>query len=388
MSHWPTTPLKEHIAEVSIRKGETPAEVLSVTNTGGFVPSLDVFEKQVFSRNASNYKLVRFNDLAYNPSRINVGSVARCQLPEGGAVSPMYVVVRCKDSLLPQFLLYFLKSPVGQQHIAHRRVGAVRFMLRFGDLQQIELPLPPVPEQARIVRILDEGETLRNLRAEADTRTAALLPAFFEGMFGAGTNFPSTKLSEACGFITKGTTPQASDIKEHQEEGDVPFLKVHHISETGEIDFRNNPTFVSRALHDGLLARSKVYPGDVLMNIVGPPLGKIGLVPLDHPEWNVNQALAIFRSRQSLEPVYLLHALRSPRVLTQILARAAGVRQLNLSLEQCREAQIPLPPLSLQREFAALVGEVQSLQRPQATSRHRLDSLFESILHRGFKGEL
>ena len=67
MSHWPTTPLKEHIAEVSIRKGETPAEVLSVTNTGGFVPSLDVFEKQVFSRNASNYKLVRFNDLGLHP---------------------------------------------------------------------------------------------------------------------------------------------------------------------------------------------------------------------------------------------------------------------------------------------------------------------------------
>ena len=168
MSRWPITPLKGHITEVSIRKGNTPAEVLSVTNTAGFVRSLDVFDKQVFSRDASNYKLVRFNDLAYNPSRINVGSVARCQVPEGGAISPMYVVVRCKDSLLPQFLLYFLKSSGGRQHITRRCVGAVRLMLRFGDLEQIELPLPPLPERARIVRILDEAQALRRLRIQAD----------------------------------------------------------------------------------------------------------------------------------------------------------------------------------------------------------------------------
>lgn len=83
MNRWSISPLKGHIAEISIRKGETPAEVLSVTNTAGFVRSLDVFDKQVFSEDASNYKLVRFNDLAYNPSRINVGSIARSEFPEG-----------------------------------------------------------------------------------------------------------------------------------------------------------------------------------------------------------------------------------------------------------------------------------------------------------------
>ena len=131
MSRWPVKSLKGHISEVSVRKGDMPAEVLSVTNTEGFVRSLEVFDKQVFSQDTGNYKLVRFNDLAYNPSRINVGSVARCHLPDGGAVSPMYVVVRCHDSLLPQFLLHFLKSDIGRQHIVHRCVGAVRFQLRF-----------------------------------------------------------------------------------------------------------------------------------------------------------------------------------------------------------------------------------------------------------------
>lgn len=382
------TPLKRHITEVSIRKGETPAEVLSVTNTTGFVRSRDVFDKQVFSQDASNYKLVRFNDLAYNPSRINVGSVARCPFPDGGAVSPMYVVVRCHESLLPQYLLYFLKSDVGKQHINHRCVGAVRFQLRYSDLEQIELPLPPLPGQERIVRVLDEAERLGKLRQQSDGRTATLIPALFHDMFGDETTFPRRKLAEVCGFITKGTTPKASDVKEDAEEGDVPFLKVYHITETGEIDFRHNPAFISRELHDGLLARSKVYPGDVLMNIVGPPLGKIGMVPPDYPEWNVNQALAIFRAREHLEPVYLLHVLRSSRVLTKILAQAAGVRQLNLSLEQCRNVEIPLPSLSIQHKFVARAEEVQILERAQAAGRKRLDDLFQSLLHRAFQEEL
>ena len=78
---------------------------------------MDVFDKQVFSQDASNYKLVCFNELAYNPSRIDVVIVARCEFPQGGAVSPMYVVVRCRKTLLQQFLVYFLKSSMGLQHI-------------------------------------------------------------------------------------------------------------------------------------------------------------------------------------------------------------------------------------------------------------------------------
>jgi type I restriction enzyme, S subunit len=154
MKQWPVEALKGHISEVSFRKGDSEAEILSVTNADGFVRSRDVFDKQVYSEDTSNYKLVRFNDLAYNPSRINIGSVAVCQFKNGGAVSPMYVVVRCGSALVPKFLLYFLKSDLGRQHITHRCVGAVRFQLRFGDLERIQLPIPPREEQERIVGIL------------------------------------------------------------------------------------------------------------------------------------------------------------------------------------------------------------------------------------------
>jgi type I restriction enzyme S subunit len=124
------------------------------------------------------------------------------------------------------------------------------------------------------------------------------------------------------------------------------------------------------------------------MNIVGPPLGKIGIVPPDFKEWNINQALAIFRARKDVEPLYLLHVLRSPNVLVRILAQAAGVRQLNLSLEQCRRVEIPVPPLSLQREFVSRVDSVRDLKERQSTSRDRLGDVFEGLLHSAFQGKI
>jgi len=261
LSRWPITPLKGHIAESSIRKGNAPAEVLSVTNTDGFVRSLDVFDKQVFSQDASNYKLVRLNDLAYNPSRINVGSVARCHFREGGAVSPMYVVVRCSDSLLPQFLLYFLKSGIGQQHIAYRCVGAVRFMLRFGDLEQIELPLPPVAEQERIVRILDEAEALRRLRGKADERTNMVVSALFDDMFGDPANnrrkWPALLLGSLCAQPPSyGTMIPASP-----DEGGWLCLRVGNI-QNGVLNL-DDKKYVD--LPTDCVARHSVRDGDLLL---------------------------------------------------------------------------------------------------------------------------
>ena len=78
-------------------------------------------------------------------------------------------------------------------------------------------------------------------------------------------------------FITKGTTPSKENL--FSGFGDVPFIKVYNLTDNGFLDFTVNPTFVSTETHNGFLGRSKVIPNDVLMNIVGPPLGKVSLVP-------------------------------------------------------------------------------------------------------------
>lgn len=384
MSKWPIVPLQGHVGEVSIRKGDTLAEVLSVTNTEGFVRSLEVFDKQVFSQDTRNYKLVRFNDLAYNPSRINVGSVARCDMPEGGAVSPMYVVVRCRDTLSPRYLLHFLKSDIGKQHIAHRCVGAVRFMLRFRELQEIELPLPPVPEQERIVRILDEADEVRRLRAQADERVAKLAPTVFHAWFEANTversAWPSVTLGEHCERITVGHVgPMAS---EYLTDG-VPFLRGQNIKR-GRIDL-TDVQYVSEEFH-ARLSKSALRPGDVVSVRTGKP-GTTAVVPDTLQRANCAD-LIVMTPGDATEPEFLAELLNLRLGDQEKLQHSVGAAQQHFNIGEARRVQFDLPPMSKQHAFATFVAEIRKLEAEQAKSRQRLDGLFQSLLHRAFLGEL
>jgi len=297
-------------------------------------------------------------------------------------------VVKDPTLLSTKFLARYLMF-TKDRLIVPLMTGVANMSISLDRLASVPIEFPALAEQERIAGMLDEAERLLRLRAQADRRTADLIPALFQDTFGKKSSYPEKKLESVCEFITKGTTPPASHITDKPNERSVPFLKVYHITDDGRVDFNHLPSFISTATHDGPLRRSKVVPGDVLMNIVGPPLGRIGLVSATYPEWNINQALAIFRPKgEELDNSYLLYALRSPQVLQRILDQAVGVRQLNLSLQQCRNATIPVPPISLQRRFAALTAGIQSLRAYQADSSRRMNDLFQSILQRAFEGKL
>ena len=99
----------------------------------------------------------------------------------------------------------------------------------------------------------------------------------FIEMFKGG-KYPIVKANDVCDFITKGTTPASSEITTEPKENSIPYLKVYNLSFDGSLLFFDAPQYISREIHEGKLSRSKVYPNDVLMNIVGPPLGKFSLV--------------------------------------------------------------------------------------------------------------
>lgn len=169
---------------------------------------------------------------------------------------------------------------------------------------------------------------------------------------------PFISMRCACHFITKGTTPGPESLR---RTGDIPFLKVYNIVNNA-LDFDYKPTFIPRSVHDNELRRSKVYPGDVLMNIVGPPLGKVAVVTNQYPEWNVNQAIAVFRPLSSFDSRFLMIALACQATIGGVLKETRGVvGQDNLSLEQVRSIRIPLLPLSHQQRVVLKVEELMSL---------------------------
>lgn len=120
------------------------------------------FGDTVASENISKYKIVKPNYYAYNPSRINVGSIALNDSDEIGCVSPMYVVFRLKDdSLDKHYLLWLLKSTSMRNIIADASYGSVRQQLRFKDLSRLRIPIlesKELDEFRHLIMELDEIE--------------------------------------------------------------------------------------------------------------------------------------------------------------------------------------------------------------------------------------
>lgn len=146
----------DFIHEVSNRnKSNTDLSVLSVSNRQGFIAQSEQFENRVIaSDDTSNYKIVIKDDFAYNPARINVGSIARLVNYESGIVSPMYLCFRCSDEILPEYLEMFFQSRYFQLEVEKRLEGSVRLCLSMDGIKSIQFSLLPIYEQKALTEKL------------------------------------------------------------------------------------------------------------------------------------------------------------------------------------------------------------------------------------------
>ena len=152
----------EMVTQVSTRnRGYNDYSVLSVNNRLGFIEQSEQFEdRMVASEDTSNYKVVSRDDFAYNPARINVGSIARLTSFEKGIVSPMYICFNTKAQLLPQYLEHFFATRYFDCEMQKRLEGSVRLCLSWEGLCNIPISVPSIEQQEyianRITRFADK----------------------------------------------------------------------------------------------------------------------------------------------------------------------------------------------------------------------------------------
>lgn len=155
----------EYLIEIKEKVNQEIPIVWSVSNTLGFIPSSDYFGKQVASDDIKNYKKILPRYFAYNPARINIGSIALNESNNIGCVSPMYVTYKVRDEnvLDPKWLLLLMKSKMGLKQIRKFADGAVRQTLSFDNLKFIQIPLPPIEEQRKVINYFMEIDRLQRL---------------------------------------------------------------------------------------------------------------------------------------------------------------------------------------------------------------------------------
>jgi len=149
--------LKGFIKEVKERNKENKVKrILSVTNSRGFINQSDQFGRQIASEDLTSYKVVKNGQFAYNPSRVNVGSIDLLNQFDEGLLSPMYVIFETRqDKLLPEYIYHFLKSNLFLNQMGNLLQGSVRQSLSYDGLEEIKLFIPnDLNEQREISQIL------------------------------------------------------------------------------------------------------------------------------------------------------------------------------------------------------------------------------------------
>ncbi|HIF9220490.1 TPA: restriction endonuclease subunit S [Photobacterium damselae] len=219
------------------------------------------------------------------------------------------------------------------------------------------VPQDPSDEPASVLleRIAAEKAQLVN---EKKIKKQKELPAISDDElpYSIPKNWVWCRLDDICFGITSGSTPPKSNFDE--SEG-IPYLKVYNIRDQ-KVDFDYKPQFVDLECHATKLKRSSLYPGDVIMNIVGPPLGKVAIISNDYPEWNCNQAITFFRPIEPSLNTYIYTYLRAGTFLRTIdLIGTAG--QDNISVTKSRSILLPTPPLEEQHRIVAKVDELMAL---------------------------
>ena len=191
-----------------------------------------------------------------------------------------------------------------------------------------------------------------------------------------------------CNTVQNGGTPKEGFI----EEPGIPFLKVYNLVNQ-KIDFEYRPQFISENIHKGKLSKSCARPGDVLMNIVGPPLGKVAIVPTSFAEWNINQAITLFRPSERITTNWLYYFFCSGSSVAEIFNETRGsAGQRNISLSQCRNFSIPVPPIKEQEEIVRRIEKLFShadlVESHYLNALEKIEELKSLILEQAFRGEL
>ena len=173
------------IEQISERNKDKSIDmVLSVSNKQGFINQSEQFEDRIIaSEDTSNYKIVHKNDFAYNPARINVGSIARLTTIDMGIVSPMYICFRVKKGVAPEYMEYFFSTSYFFYEMQKRLEGSVRQCLSFEGICNIPIYIPSSEEQYRIGRkisvLLDKIEVETYYRCKLVEQKNYLLRQMF-----------------------------------------------------------------------------------------------------------------------------------------------------------------------------------------------------------------
>ena len=358
---WEYKKLGDFISEYSVKNrcNET-IPVYSVTNSQGFCK--DYFSKEVASQDKRTYKIVPYGCFAYNPSRINVGSVDWQNKEDRVIVSPLYNVFSVSENLNQDFLLYFLKSNGTMGIINTLATGTVRLNLKLSMLKEFPIIVPPLSVQQSIVEELNAINELIRLKKEQLKDYDNLAQSIFYEMFGDPVvnekGWEVDYLSHLCNVFAGGDKP--SDLSEMQSK-DFPY-----------------PVIANGDGDKGILGYSKMCKIKEDAVTIGARGASIGNCRLVRNGFTPAIRLITLVPQMKLDCNYLYYYVRNMNY------RVNGVAQAQLTVPNVQRELIPIPPLPLQQLFAQRIELIEKQKAEVQRTIADLETLLASRMQYWF----
>lgn len=384
--------ISEQIRGVTYGKGDASDTAqdgyLPVLRAGNITDSGAVFDDLVYvpAGQVSPKQLLRSGDVliaASSGSLDVVGKAAPILSDYQGAFGAFCKVLRPNQSRVhPSFFAHFFKTVEYRRIVSSLAAGANINNLRNEHLDDLLIPLPPLPEQRRIAAILDKADALRTKRREALAQLDRLAQSIFVEMFGDlftnSKGFPVSRLGDCCD-VRDGTHDSPSYVAEG-----YPLVTSKNLRD-GKIDL-SDVNLISEADYNEINRRSKVDIGDILMPMIGT-IGNPVLVEKEPSFAIKNMALIKFKS-DSPSRELVLQFLRSDCFDRLVASKNKGGTQKFLALGEIRGLPLPVPSEANQTEFSKRIQVINRKRTRYEDALAGVDSLFASLQHRAFRGEL
>ena len=311
------------------------------------------------------------------------------ECPDNAVFASYLIRVRVGESAEPRFVSHFFQTSDYWSQIAKCARGAAQPGVNATVLKSIEVPLPPLAEQRRIADILDKADALRAQRRAALAELDGLTQSIFLDLFGdpAGNplGFPMHRLGDLASKFSDG--PFGSNLKSsHYTESGIRVIRLQNI---GVGEMRNDDQAFISEKHFASLKKHECLSGDVLVGTLGDPNLRACIQPASLPlALNKADCVQIRPDDRIANATYICALLNQPGTERMAQDKIVGQTRLRISMGRLRELAVPLPPLKLQADFARRITAIETLKSRHRTALAELDTLFASLPHRAFRGEL
>lgn len=366
--------LGEYISEYSVRnKANEDIQVYSVTNTNGFCT--EYFDKDVASKDQTNYKIVPKGYFAYNPSRINVGSIDCQSVEDRVIVSPLYVVFKADERVDNNYLLHYLKSDIGKKYINELASGSVRANLKFSILQEFPFPMIPIEEQKKkmaVIAKIDENiACCDSIIEKLDLAVKSRFIELFGDLRDNSKNWPVVNFCECA----KIDTNMIHDFEGYEN---YPHIGIDSIEkDTGRLSGYRT------IIEDGVISGKYWFtPEHIIYSKIRPNLNKVALPDFDGLCSADSYPILPIRGKCSRE--YLAHVMRSQVFLDYITKFSSRTSLPKVNKKQVEGFDLPLPPIAMQNDFSSFVKETDKSKLSVQEMKNKMEILKASVMQEYF----